>query len=54
MDFDSTRRNRPNLIDQSYLNKVIENKKPDIQKPSILNKAFNNVKISLIEFVENK
>jgi hypothetical protein len=56
MEFDSIKKNKPQLTDYTYLQKVIESKKPVIVEPiepTLIDKVCDKVKSSFYCFVEN-
>ena len=57
MDFDLIKKNRPNLTDHTFLQKIIENKKVPIPvesiEPSLIQKIYTKTKNGLYNWVEN-
>lgn len=56
MDFDTIKKNKPQLTDYTYLQKVIETKnsqKPEIIEPTLIEKITKKIKNSIYTFIEN-
>jgi hypothetical protein len=57
MDFDLIKKNRPNLTDHSFLQKIIENKKVptplEPTEPTLIQKTYLKLKNGLYNWVEN-
>lgn len=55
MDFDTIKKNKPNLTDYKFLQKIIENKKQEIiiYEPTLIDKMCDKIKNSFYLFIEN-